>query len=304
MRENKAMKKVFCYVLAIGYIFYAALIAVPVVNAATRVPVLRSSARLYRNVYDEYASAVVIDAATGKRLYSYLPNRAWPAASLTKLTNALVLLDQRPNWSRRVAFSSADEVGGGMLTVKNGTRITINDLFYSSIVASANNAAMALARTSGLGVRGFVRRMNSKARSLGLKKTVFYDPVGMDPRNVTTAAEMSVIARVAFSTYAIRRAATTMIYHFTTTAPYMVKTIKSTDRLLTRDPDMYVLGGKTGFLYESRYNLAVKMRTMDWDPSKPPLIVVVLGAPRYSGSFASAKALANWAWKSYRWISR
>ena len=143
-----------------------------------------------------------------------------------------------------------------------------------------------------------------KAKTLGLTTTKFYDPVGMDPRNVTTAAEMAVIAGKAFSTPEIQRAATTMTYRFSTSGPTVTKTITNTNHLLTRDDSLFVLGGKTGFLYESRYNLAVKMRPMDADPAKPPLLVVVLGSPTYEGSFSAAKGLANWAWKAYTWSSK
>ena len=297
------MRKVLTRFWCVICVSSVALAGMPAADAAVRTPVLRSGAQIYQNSYDEFASAIVIDENSGKRLYAYLPDRPWPMASLTKLTNALVLLDRKPDWSKTVEFSNADAVGGGMLTVQSGTKITINDLFFSSIVASANNAAMALARTSGIGVSAFVQKMNEKAASLGLTKTVFYDPVGLDARNVTTAAEMAVIADKAFSTYAIRRAATTMSYKFSVADPVMHKTITNTDRLLTVDPDMYVLGGKTGFIYESRYNFVVKMRPMRPTADTPPLLVVVMGAPTYSGSFASAKALAQWAWKSYRWTS-
>jgi len=303
MRDNGNMK--WRIALLSSFVMWMAFgSGLPVASAKAASPELVKGAMIYERSDDEFASAIVIDPATGKRLYAYLPDKKWTAASLTKLTNALVLLDQKPRWSKTIAYSSKDSVGGGELSLKSGTQITIQDLFYSSIVASANNAAMALARTSGLGVDGFVKKMNAKAKSLGLTTTKFYDPVGMDPRNVTTAAEMAVIAGKAFSTPAIQKAATTMTYRFATSNPTVKKTITSTDHLLTRDDTLYVLGGKTGFLYESRYNFVVKMRPMDADPAKPPLLIVVLGSPTYEGSFNAAKGLANWAWKAYTWASK
>lgn len=266
-------------------------------------PELVAGAQIYSRADDEFASAIVIDAATGKRLYAYLPTLEWPAASLTKLMNALVVIDQKPRWTKSIAMSSKDSVGGGQLNVKNGSTIPMKDLFYSSIVASANNAAMALARTSGLGTVGFVKSMNKKALALGLTTTSFADPSGMDPANVTTAAEMAKISAKAFDVPEIRRAATTMSYAFTMNNPTVKKKITNTNKLLTSDDEMFVMGGKTGFLYESRYNLAVKLRTMDKSPDKPPLIIVVLGAPKSAGSFASAKGLAKWAWNAYDWPS-
>jgi len=281
-------------------------VAVPSsVSAVTRqlTPLPVANAQLYARSVNQFASAVVIDATTGKRLYSYLPNTEWPAASLTKLMSAMVFVDQKPNWSKTVVMSKKDSVGGGELSVKDGSKISITDLFYSSIVASANNAAIALARVSSLGTSGFIKKMNAKAKALGLSTTHFVDPSGIDPANVTTASEMAVIAGKAFSTPMIRRAATTKTYTIALSNPVIKKELNNTNHLLTRDDQMYVLGGKTGFLYESRYNLAVKLRPVKADPARPPLLVVVLGSPTYAGSFASAKGLANWAWKAYTWSS-
>lgn len=299
------MRRKFRYIL-VNLLSATACFVYPTLGHATTVstdPELVPGAQIYSRSDDEFASAIVIDATSGKRLYAYLPNMKWPAASLTKLMNALVVIDQKPRWTKNISMSSKDSVGGGQLSVKNGSTIIMKDLFYSSIVASANNAAMALARTSGLGTAGFVKSMNKKAASLGLTTTSFADPSGLDPLNVTTAAEMAKIAEKAFAVPEIRRAATTMTYAFTMNNPAVQKKITNTNQLLTKDDEMYVMGGKTGFLYESRYNLAVKLRTMDESPDRPPLIVVVLGAPKSSGSFASAKGLAKWAWNAYDWPS-
>jgi D-alanyl-D-alanine carboxypeptidase len=67
---------------------------------------------------------------------------------------------------------------------------------------------------------------------------------------------------------------------------------------LTLDDEVWVIGGKTGFIYEARYNLAVQMRPM---AGGPQLVVVVLGSPTKKDSFASAKSLAKWAWRAYAW---
>jgi len=260
----------------------------------------------YHRSDNEFISAIVLDAASRKVLYEYKADQKHPAASLTKLMGALVFLDHRPAWNAVVSLKAADEVGGGRLRVASGATLSVLDLFYSSITASANNAATAMARVSGLGTAGFVRAMNKKAKALGLATTTFTDPSGIEPTNVTTAREIATLALAAFDADPIRRSATTAVYRFKIRNTGQAKEIRSTDDLLTSPAhdDLYVTGGKTGFIYESMYNFVVKVRpTTDTDP-KRTLMVVVFGAPTRESSFASAKALAQWAWKAYRWDAK
>ena len=252
---------------------------------------------------EEFESALVVDAATGKVLYEYQPDRVWSAASLTKLMGALVFMKYHPSWDKIVALSSKDEVGGGRLRVNPGARMSVLDLLYSSITASANNAATALARLSGLGMSAFVKAMNQRAAQLKLAHTHFVDPSGMDPKNVTTARDMVKIATAAFNDPIIRRAATTGKYRFKIRNTGQIKEIRNTNALLTSAEyeDFYVTGGKTGFLYEAKHNLVVRVRPQDAAGSDRMLMVVVLGAPDTTSLFKSAASLAKWAWTGYTW---
>ena len=261
-------------------------------------PVLKPAVAEYPRKADEFKGAIVLDAKTGAILYSYQPDIQWPAASLSKLTAALVTVNHHQPWNKTVSLLKQDEVGGGRLAVKAGSRMTVQDMFYSSIVGSANNTTMSLARLSGLGVKGFVKQMNAEAKALGLKYTKFNEPTGLDAGNVTTPREMSKIALTAFSTPEIRKAASTTAYKFTITNPKFVHTVRNTDHLLTMDDDVWVIGGKTGYIDEAMYNFVVQMRPMDGGPQ---VLVVVMGAPTKNGSFASAKSLATWAWNAYDW---
>lgn len=251
---------------------------------------------------EQYVSAIVMEADTKKVLFEYEADKKWPAASLTKLMTAMVFLQYRPSWSRVVSIKSTDEVGGGRLRVNSGATMSVKDLMYSAISASANNAAMALARVTGLKRSAFVGAMNKKALAMGLKKTHFAEPSGMDPKNVTTAREMATLARTAFSINDIRLPATTASYRFTIRNTKEVKDLKNTNDLLVAHEyeDMHVTGGKTGFLYESQYNLAVRLKSTDKTKKLPNLMVVVFGSPSRTESFKSAKALANQAWREYR----
>lgn len=266
-------------------------------------PVKDPNAHSYARSDNEFAAAIVIDEKTGKVLYEYNADATRSAASLTKLMGAMVFVEKQPSWNKVVDIRKQDEVGGGRLQVASGSTMRVIDVFYSSVTASANNAATALARYIGLGQADFVKAMNKKAVALGLTKTNFVDPSGMDPKNVTTAREMAKLASAAYDIDAIRRAATTGRYTFKVRNTGQSKVLKNTNEILigTSYDDYYVTGGKTGFLYESMYNLALRVRPTSDGNSNRQVIVVVLGSQTRDANFKSAASLANWAWKAYKW---
>jgi D-alanyl-D-alanine endopeptidase (penicillin-binding protein 7) len=277
------------------------MLAPCVAFAAVQKPTLRANSTLYARADSEFESAIVIDARTGQQLYAYKPDLLWPGASLTKLMNAIVTVNLKPRWSKIVALSSKDEVGGGRLRVVDGSTMSFQDMFYSTLVSSTNNTATAMARLSTLGVAGFVKQMNKNAAAFGMSHTTYVDPSGMDPKNVTTAHDLAILAQKSFGIPTIQQAVDTATYVFSIRNSKVVKKLVSTDELLTHDPNVWVMGGKTGFLYESMYNLIVEMKGYPFTPGQPPVYVVVLGSQTRSGSFASAKSLAEWAWANYEW---
>lgn len=294
---------VLCFSFTIQMHEVAAAVKKPVVAKKVSVPILDGFADGYPMKNGDFAAAIIVDVHSGKILYQYMPDKVWPAASLSKLTTALVVLDRKPSWNKIVKMSSKDEVGGARLRVSAGSKLSVKDLFFSSLVGSANNATMALSRQTGLTQKEFVSKMNKKVKDLGLKKTVFYEPTGMNENNVTTANEMAKIAKIAFSSPDIKRAGTTVTYTLTPRGTTRVHTIKNTDKLIEGAPELGIMGGKTGYLIEAQYNFATMVQPLAPLEKEPPLVVVVLGAPSMTKSFASARALANWAWKAYSWPS-
>lgn len=247
-------------------------------------------------------AAVVMDAESGQLLYTYHPNDQRPLASLTKLLTALVYVEQRPNWDSTVAMTSTDEVGGGRLRVDEGAQVSKRDLFYCALVGSANNTAVAMSRTTDLTKEQFLQRMNTLALEVGMASTTIVDPSGIEVENLSTALDVARLGRYAFSNATVQRAASTARYRFAVRSSGEVKNIKNTNDLLVVDPDTYVVGGKTGYLDESLYNLVVRLR---YPPgrrgSRGDVIVAVLGSPTRTQSFKDAKALAEWAWQVHEW---
>lgn len=288
----------------IGILLVASLLACPsLASAQTSLPPVRNTGfKAFNEKLISAQAAVVVDAATGELIYIYHPDWQWPLASVAKLMSALVFTEQQPNWNATVAMSTSDEVGGGRLRVALDTQITKRDLLYCSIVGSANNTAMAMMRTSNLTPEQFVARMNELGRQIGLSNTTFSEPSGMDLNNVSNALDVAKLGRYAFSQPTLQRVTQTSKYQFVVKSTGEVKTIKNTNKLLTDDNSVYVVGGKTGYLDEAQNNLVVQLRPMTQSKNrKGEVIVVVLGSKTKDKSFTDAKLLAQWVWRSHEW---
>lgn len=277
-------------------VIFLFILLIPTASFAAGPVLIDPSAKFPRETLTSDA-AIVIDAATGETLFEHRVDDLRVVASLTKLMTSVIAMEQGPDMSRKVKIASEDEVGGGRLQVPAGTSVTTKDLFYSALVGSANNAAEAMARTSGLARALFLDQMNVRAATLGMSKTHFTDPSGMDVGNVSTARDLSKLARYAFANPTLSRMSSTFNYRFTAYTPKaLAKSIKNTNRLLVVDPDIYITGGKTGYLEESQYNLAIRARD-----NGRQVVVVTLGANTRTASFDETKALAHWAFANYRW---
>ncbi|MDF1497173.1 MAG: serine hydrolase [Patescibacteria group bacterium] len=248
----------------------------------------------------DFASAIVMDVNSKEILFEYNADKPWVPASLTKLVGALVFTERQPAWDAIVALKAEDEVGGGRLRVDDGATMSVQDLMYSAMVGSANNAATAFGRLSGLGMDGFVAAMNRKVRDLGCNVSYFEDLAGMDVDNRTTAREMLKIATASFARAEIHKPASTAEYSFIIRNTGELKKITNTNDLLVKpDNGLYVTGGKTGFLYESLNNLVVRLKPSETDQRE--LLIVVLGSPSRADMFAITERLAKWSWATYSW---
>ena len=275
----------------------------PVVATTTStsetIPNLQVTALKKTSVPKVTASAYqVIDAGTGTVLASKNNTTARSIASLTKLMTAMVFLDTNPDMQKVVTYTKADVTPYAYLLVKPGETLTLNDLFYSMIVGSANNAATSLARSTGKTNAAFVAAMNAKANSWGLKNTHFADVSGLDPNNTSSAADMAIIANHAFHDYAlIRKSSVALSYTFTTKNTKVKHTIKSTDKLLTQKNNLTITGGKTGYLDEALYTYVGRVK----NSQGAQVIVTVLGSSSSATRFAESAALASWALANFTW---
>ncbi len=281
---------------AFGAPAFAASVSIPQLKAGAADPPLDTAS---------LAAVIVVDTASGKTLYKMNPDKQWPAASLTKLMTARVFTSTPTNWNATGNILNSDEVGGGRLRVPVGTTMSIRDLLYSAIVGSANNAANALARLyNGKGANAFVQSMNEFAAAFGLNRTKFYDASGMNPANTVTAYDVAVLLQETARSEETVKAMMTAQYSFATRSPVERKNIKNTNDLLFIEPEVLVSAGKTGYLEESRYNYAVRVKPSDTSAMNGgELVVVIFGAPSRPDSVHAAVILAKWAWENFEWKS-
>lgn len=240
-------------------------------------------------------AAIVIDAKSGKVLYSKKPNKVWWIASLTKLMTAVVFLETNPDFNEVVAYSSADDTMGGRLRVSDGETMTIKDLFYSLLVGSANNTANTIQRSTGLTREEFVARMNAKAQEWGLANTTFTDPSGLDLGNQSTTADFARLMQTASQDFRILQATTTPLYSFSTINTGKPHHIENTNKLL--DSKYYFLSGKTGYLDEAMYNFTAKVRNGEGNE----IITVLLGAGADWIRWQETSALIDWTYDNWEW---
>ena len=221
-----------------------------------------------------------------------------PIASITKLMTALVFLDNNPGWNKVYQITAADNVSGGRLNLFLGDRVTLRDLFYTSLVASDNGATLALVHATGLSEEAFVTKMNERAKTLGLLQTHFKDPIGLSDDNVATAREVALLAQAALSRPEIRDATTKSEYRFTT-LDGRDKLIESTDYLLLNPgPSSFqVLGGKTGYTDQAGYCFVGWFK----DVSGGEFIAAVLNAAGKNDRFLESRNLVNWVVNNYDW---
>lgn len=246
---------------------------------------------------------ILIDDASGAILAERNSDQLWPIASITKLVTVHTALNHGLDVGGVGSVQNKDDVGGAKLYVKDGTQFTMRDLLYATLVGSANNAANAIARETGYETDEFINAMNELADQLNLRQTVFADPTGIEVANISTAREVAYFVRTILEDDSIRRmSGTSSIYIEALNDEEYVRNIDNTNWLLY-DPaydDVYVTAGKTGFLYESGWNLMVRMHPMGEEEDRSVLLVL-FGADSRGESFDDAHALAWWAWNEFDW---
>lgn len=134
-------------------------------------------------------SAVVIDQYSGRVLYSKNSDLKLPMASTTKIITTVVALEKGNLKDKVIVSKRAASVGGSSAELKEGEKITLEELLYGLMLRSGNDAAIAIAEHIGGSVDAFIEMMNEKAIEIGAYNTSFKTPHGLDADGHYTTAE-------------------------------------------------------------------------------------------------------------------
>ena len=142
--------------------------------------------------------AYVLDAVSGRVLFSRSADERSLIASTTKIMTALIVCEQCNVLDRMRIPKEAVGIEGSSMYLKEGEVLTLQELLYGLMLSSGNDAAVALAIYCGGTVEGFAELMNDKARNLGLTGTHFENPNGLDsPGHYSTARDLAKLAAYA-----------------------------------------------------------------------------------------------------------
>ena len=153
------------------------------------------------NLAPNAKSAILIEASTGEVLYSKNPYEKLAPASMTKMMSLILIMEniEKGNlkWNDIVVVSkNAASMGGSQIYLEQNEMMSVEDLIKGICVASGNDATVALAEKIAGNEESFVKLMNDKASSLGLKNTHFNNATGLDTDNhYSSAYDMAVMAK-------------------------------------------------------------------------------------------------------------
>lgn len=151
----------------------------------------------------ECKSAILLEANTGTVLYEKNADESLPPASVTKIMTLLLVMeaieDGRVKYRDMVrASANACSMGGSQIYLRENEEMTVEDMLKSVIIASANDAAVALAEHICGSEDAFVEQMNIKAGKLGMENTHFENTNGLDDtvqNHVTSARDIAIMSR-------------------------------------------------------------------------------------------------------------
>jgi len=139
-------------------------------------------------------SAIVLDARTGEEIYAHNPDRPGQPASTIKVLTSLIAMDSLKNNSLVPVSSWAASMPRSKIYLRKGKSYYANDLINAVLLASANDASVALAEKIAGSESGFAKMMTNKAQELGARKTICKTASGLTAKGQqTTARDLAVI---------------------------------------------------------------------------------------------------------------
>jgi serine-type D-Ala-D-Ala endopeptidase (penicillin-binding protein 7) len=235
-------------------------------------------------------AALVMDAATGRALYTKDPDAVGGIASTSKIFVAMVVRRHGIDLDGATEITREDRdfaIGGARTRLDVGHSFRNRDLLHAMLVASDNRAPTALGRAVGLTPDALIAAMNALAAELGLVHTRFTDPSGLRG-NVSTAREMVIAFQAAL--------ADPVLAEIMGTREVTVRPVRGRATIHYRNSnralhsDRYeVLGGKTGFTNAAGYCLLIAAQV-----DGRTLLMVFLGVEQKLTRYGDFERVSRW----------
>lgn len=239
-------------------------------------------------------SAILVDENTGAVMYSKNPDEKRFCASITKIMTVLLVMESIENkkikLEDKVTVSEhASSIGGSDIWLKENESMTVDDLLKATMVASANDAATALAEYIFGTEEKFVNEMNKRANELGMNNTVFKNCNGLDEDgHVSSARDISVMSRELLKHKDILKYTSIWMDYLRNGETQIV----NTNKLLKSFEG--ITGLKTGTTDDAGCCICASAKRGDIS-----LIAVILGAKTSKDRFKDAANLLNYGFDNF-----
>lgn len=243
-------------------------------------------------------SALLMEASSGQVIFEKNADEKRPVASIVKMMTILMCIEAVENGRVSLTDSvniskNSSGMGGSQVLLDTGEVQTLEILLKSAIVASANDAAVAIAEHIYGSEDLFVQEMNKRARELGMNDTVFKNCTGLpESGQYTTARDVAAMSQALFSKDTYYKYSTIWLDnldHF----DGRVTQLTNTNRLIRLYEGCD--GGKTGSTNEAGYCISATAKR-----SGMRLIAVVLGADTGKTRFSVAEDMLDYGFANYR----
>ena len=243
-------------------------------------------------------SCILMEAKTGKILYEDNADEKAAPASITKIMSLVLIMEALDNGRLTLdtvvtASEHACSMGGSQIWLEPGEQMTVNELLKAAVIASANDATVALAEAVSGSEETFVDEMNKKAKSLGMNSTTFINCTGLDVEgHVTTAHDVALMSRELIGHELIKQYSTVWMDSLRNGESELVNTNK-----LVRFYEGCT-GLKTGTTSKAGYCLSATAKRNGME-----LVAVVMDGQTSGDRFEGAKKLLNYGFANYTFSS-
>ncbi len=245
--------------------------------------------------------AYLCEATTGKVLYAENEFSAASPASVTKVMTLLLVMEAleagKYKLDDKVMISAnAASMGGSQVFLEEGEEITVEELIKSTVIASGNDASVALAELTAGSEKSFVKLMNKRASELGLKNTSFENTTGLDD---TTTDHYSCAADIALMSRELIKHELILKYSsiWQDTIRNGEFTLTNTNRLVRYYEGCN--GLKTGSTDKAGYCISVTAKRGNMQ-----LIAVIMGAETRDERNSAARKLLDFGFANYALFER